>query len=418
MNGYEYKRCSFLVEWDDEDASLVRKFQMLYYLEDDTIELYELRKNKGARPRLFLKRTRVAAVNLGSMHVGSTFNVMGRNMRISDFADEFTRNKLGKLLQVVDRCVDRFVELLFIIEVLNQDDFLPLYLKRTFAMLKPDAMDRSDEILNLIKDRGFKIVNMKTVSLDRNDILRLYKEHEGKPFLGFLVNYLTTSPCLAMELVAENAVSHWMEFVGPTDSERARVEAPGSLRALYGRDKGYNAVHGSKNEEDSKRELDIFFPSTQVGNLSPPRTSATLEGTLCIVKPHALKEGHLGSILQEIRKGGFRVIAMQMFYVERVNAEELYEVYKGVVPEYADMVDELTQGACVALEVRYDANVGDSHSRFRELAGPRDPDIARHIEPSTLRAKFGKTRVENAVHCTDIPEDVVSEVEYFFLMLQ
>nr|CAD7399426.1 unnamed protein product [Timema poppensis] len=322
MNGYEYKRCSFLVEWDDEDASLVRKFQMLYYLEDDTIELYELRKNKGARPRLFLKRTRVAAVNLGSMHVGSTFNVMGRNMRISDFADEFTRNKLGKLLQVVDRCVDRFVELLFIIEVLNQD------------------------------------------------------------------------------------------------SERARVEAPGSLRALYGRDKGYNAVHGSKNEEDSKRELDIFFPSTQVGNLSPPRTSATLEGTLCIVKPHALKEGHLGSILQEIRKGGFRVMAMQMFYMERVNAEELYEVYRGVVPEYADMVDELTQGACVALEVRYDANVSDSHSRFRELAGPRDPDIARHIEPSTLRAKFGKTRVENAVHCTDLPEDVVSEVEYFFLMLQ
>nr|CAD7393089.1 unnamed protein product [Timema cristinae] len=304
MNGYEYKRCSFLVEWDDEDASLVRKFQLLYYLEDDTIELYELRKNKGARPRLFLKRTRVAAVNLGTMHVGSTFNVMGRNMRISDFADEFTRNKLGKLLQVVDH------------------------------------------------------------------------------------------------------------------SERARVEAPGSLRALFGRDKGYNAVHGSNTEEDSKRELDIFFPSTQVGNLSPPRTSATLQGTLCIVKPHALKEGHLGSILQKIRKGGFRVMAMQMFYVERVNAEELYEVYKGVVPEYADMVDELTQGACVALEVRYDADVGESHSRFRELAGPRDPDIARHIEPSTLRAKFGKTRVENAVHCTDLPEDVVSEVEYFFLMLQ
>nr|CAD7424643.1 unnamed protein product [Timema monikensis] len=358
MNGYEYKRCSFLVEWDDEDASLVRKFQLLYYLEDDTIELYELRKNKGARPRLFLKRTRVAAVNLGTMHVGSTFNVMGRNMRISDFADEFTRNKLGKLLQVVDR----FVEL--------------------------------------------------------DDILKIYKGHEGKPFLGFLVNYLTTSPCLAMELVAENAVSRWMEFMGPTDSERARVEAPGSLRALFGRDKGYNAVHGSNTEEDSKRELDIFFPSTQVGNLSPPRTSATLQGTLCIVKPHALKEGYLGSILQEILKGGFRVMAMQMFYVEWVNAEELYEVYKGVVPEYADMVDELTQGACVALEVRYDADVGESHSRFRELAGPRDPDIARHIEPSTLRAKFGKTRVENAVHCTDLPEDVVSEVEYFFLMLQ
>nr|CAD7587050.1 unnamed protein product [Timema genevievae] len=400
MNGYEYKRCSFLVDWDDEDASLVRKFQLFYYLEDDTIELYELRKNKGARPRLFLKRTRVAAVNLGDMHVGSTFNVMGRNMRISDFADEFTRNKLGKLLQVVDRC-GAFVELLL-----------------TFAMLKPDAMDRSDEILNLIKDHGFKIAKMKMVSLDRGDILRLYNEHEGKPFLGFLVNYLTTSPCLAMELVADNAVSRWMEFVGPTDPERARVEVPGSLRALYGRDKGYNAVHGSNNEEDSKRELDIFFPSTQVGNLSPPRTSATLEGTLCIVKPHALKEGHLGSILQEIRKGGFRVMAMQMFYVERVNAEEFYEVYKGVMPEYAAMVDELTQGACVALEVRYDADVGDSHSRFRELAGPRDPDIARHIEPSTLRAKFGKTRVENAIHCTDLPEDVVSEVEYFFLMLQ
>jgi len=65
------------------------------------------------------------------------------------------------------------------------------------------------------------------------------------------------------------------------------------------------------------------------------------------------------------------------------------------------------------LEVRQE-NAVDS---FRTLVGPHDPEVAKHLRPSTLRAKFGIDRVKNAIHCTDLPEDGLLEVEYFFNIL-
>ncbi len=54
----------------------------------------------------------------------------------------------------------------------------------------------------------------------------------------------------------------------------------------------------------------------------------------------------------------------------------------------------------------------------RELCGAHDPEIASHLQPDSLRARFGKTKVNNAVHCTDLPEDGPLEVDYFFGILQ
>lgn len=55
--------------------------------------------------------------------------------------------------------------------------------------------------------------------------------------------------------------------------------------------------------------------------------------------------------------------------------------------------------------------------RFREIAGPWDIDMARELKPSTIRARFGVDRVQNAVHCTDLPEDGALESQYFFDIL-
>ena len=52
----------------------------------------------------------------------------------------------------------------------------------------------------------------------------------------------------------------------------------------------------------------------------------------------------------------------------------------------------------------------DVVQRFREFAGPHDPELAKHIRPQTLRARFGETRIKNALHTTDLPEDGVLEV--------
>jgi nucleoside-diphosphate kinase len=59
---------------------------------------------------------------------------------------------------------------------------------------------------------------------------------------------------------------------------------------------------------------------------------------------------------------------------------------------------------------------GDSHivSKFREFAGPTDPELGKLIMPNSLRAKYGTDKIRNAVHCTDLDEDGPLESEYFF----
>lgn len=114
-----------------------------------------------------------------------------------------------------------------------------------------------------------------------------------------------------------------------------------------------------------------------------------------------------------IRDAGFEISAMQMFNMDRVNVEEFYEVYKGVVSEYNEMVTEMYSGPCVAMEIQQT----NPTMTFREFCGPADPEIARHLRPGTLRAIFGKTKIQNAVHCTDLPEDGLLEVQYFFKIL-
>lgn len=122
--------------------------------------------------------------------------------------------------------------------------------------------------------------------------------------------------------------------------------------------------------------------------------------TLCIIKPHAVKSKNVGNIVDAILSAGFEVSALQMVWFDHAAAQEFYEAYK-FLPEHKKMVDHLASGPAVALEVRQDNAV----EKFRKLCGPYDPEIARKLEPGTLRARFGLDRVLSGVHCTDLPED-------------
>lgn len=162
----------------------------------------------------------------------------------------------------------------------------------------------------------------------------------------------------------------------------------------------------SSSDGDVANELNYF-------NL--PSASKLADTTLCLVKPSAMD--HLGLVLDGITAAGFQITGLQSFNLDRPNAMEFYEVYKGVVPEFNLMVDEITSGPFVALEVAGDGD-GSAVEAFREVVGPLDPEIARVLRPDSLRAKFGFDKVRNAVHCTDLPEDGALETHYFFKILQ
>ena len=104
---------------------------------------------------------------------------------------------------------------------------------------------------------------------------------------------------------------------------------------------------------------------------------------------------------------------MEIFYLDKNSAEEFFDVYKGVLPEYGKIIDDVTNGPVVALEVRQD----DVVNKIRALVGPHDPEIAKVLRPKSLRAIFGIDRVRNVCHCTDLPEDGVLECQYMFELM-
>ena len=93
-----------------------------------------------------------------------------------------------------------------------------------------------------------------------------------------------------MELVGNGAIGGWRKFIGPTNTQKAREEAPESIRALFGTDGTKNAVHGSDSSESACRESDFFFGGEAASR--PMQTTAVLDNcTLCIIKPHIIKNG-------------------------------------------------------------------------------------------------------------------------------
>jgi nucleoside-diphosphate kinase len=103
-----------------------------------------------------------------------------------------------------------------------------------------------------------------------------------------LIQLITSGRIVAMELSGDKAISKWRSIIGPTDSEKAKLEAPSSIRGLYGTNKTKNAVHGSDAKETAQKEISFFFEDYEF------KPCATLDNcTLCIIKPHAVSKGRL-----------------------------------------------------------------------------------------------------------------------------
>ena len=64
-------------------------------------------------------------------------------------------------------------------------------------------------------------------------------------------------------------------------------------------------------------------------------TASFRDCTLAVIKPHAVNEGLIGPIMTAIEQEGFYISSFKMFRLEKVNAEEFYMIYKGVVNEYS-----------------------------------------------------------------------------------
>ena len=119
-------------------------------------------------------------------------------------------------------------------------------------MLKPNAYMNFGKMI-AATEQEFTLSNLKMFQFDPNGAGQFYAEHHGKSFYPTLMEFMTSDFSVGMELVADNAITKWRKFIGPTNSLKAKEEAPKSLRALYGIDGTKNACHGSDSPESVER---------------------------------------------------------------------------------------------------------------------------------------------------------------------
>jgi nucleoside-diphosphate kinase len=131
--------------------------------------------------------------------------------------------------------------------------------ERTLILVKPDAFARglTGEIIARFERKGLQIVALKHMTLDEETAKRHYAEHDGKPFFGELVDFITSGPLVAMVLEGESAIKAARQVIGATNPLEATT---GSIRGDFAVEVGKNMVHGSDSPESGTREAGIFFP--------------------------------------------------------------------------------------------------------------------------------------------------------------
>lgn len=137
--------------------------------------------------------------------------------------------------------------------------------KRTFTMIKPSAVSAgySGKILDMMIQGGFKIVALKMHHLSTKQAQLFYEIHKERPFYNELVDFMSSGPVIAAILEKENAVEAFRNFIGATDPAKAEE---GTIRKLFGKSVGENAVHGSDSDENALREGLFFFSELEQNN--------------------------------------------------------------------------------------------------------------------------------------------------------
>lgn len=131
--------------------------------------------------------------------------------------------------------------------------------ERTLVLIKPDGVQRLlvGRILTRFEERGLKLVGLKLVHVSRELAEQHYAVHRARPFFASLVDFITSSPLVALGLEGPNAISVVRAMVGATRPDEA---APGTIRGDYALDTAHNLVHASDGPETAEAELRLWFP--------------------------------------------------------------------------------------------------------------------------------------------------------------
>ncbi|XP_054585636.1 thioredoxin domain-containing protein 6 isoform X2 [Eptesicus fuscus] len=156
----------------------------------------------------------------------------------------------------------------------------------TLAIIKPDAVGhgKTDEIIMKIQEAGFDILMSEERTMTEAEMRLFYQHRAGEEAFEKLVHHMCSGPSHLLILTrtedTEDVATAWRALMGPCDPHVARREQPDSLRAQYGTEVPFNAVHGSRDAEDARRELALLFPSVTFADHVPEASLDPEEGVV------------------------------------------------------------------------------------------------------------------------------------------
>lgn len=278
---------SFIAEWYDPLPQATKQYLLKYYPQQNQAEMYDMKLK-----RTFLKKSPCPPeLSSEDYYIGSQIVLYSRDLKIVDYADGVTKQKLSKQIQ-------------------NSVLILPF-----------DTIHHWGVAISNLLTSEFTLSYMKTLFIDKRMALSL------NVILGVEVSSkVSTEPSLILRVHKENAIRNLSELARSMTAEfKSTVLAPSDATGV-----------------DSLLEL-----------LVNAQLTATFDScTCCIVKPHAIKSKNLGQILDTILTQGFTISAATSLQFSKVQAEEFLEVYRGVASDFHDQVLQLSSGMSVALELR------------------------------------------------------------------
>ena len=136
-------------------------------------------------------------------------------------------------------------------------------IEKTFSIIKPNATADNNigNIITMFEKNDLRISAAKFTQLSKEKAEGFYIEHKERPFFGELVDFMISGPVMLMCLEGENAVAKNREIMGATNPAEAD---DGTIRKLYAKSIGENAVHGSDSQASAERELAYFFDKNEL----------------------------------------------------------------------------------------------------------------------------------------------------------
>ena len=144
-------------------------------------------------------------------------------------------------------------------------------MERTFIMIKPDGVQRNlvGEVISRFETKGFTLVGMKFMAVSRELAEKHYDVHKERPFFSSLVDFITSSPVVAMVWEGDGVVAGARNIIGATNPLTA---APGTIRGDFGVSIGRNLIHGSDANETAQNEISLWFGDGELVDWKPVAT--------------------------------------------------------------------------------------------------------------------------------------------------